>query len=208
MKNMKKTIGVRQGYASLAFVLAVWGAASAASAQVGSGWTSYSSGKNIQRVPSSAYYSNSGGIETFRITSGQERSEVRFTTEWTSGQRQFEGYVYCSSGAGTDGGSSVQQIMKVSSGSHSQLQQVRIKNASSGTLYILQNQATLTTSAYGRWLRVNVIHNRSNNTAEAYLNGSRKSTISLSGGGSNYFKYGIYLRSGQVQWKSVRLWRK
>lgn len=187
--------------------LIVTGASADVRAQIGSGWSQYTSTKSIQRDGSTAYYSNVNGIETFRIGSGDRRSEVQLNSKWSSGQRQFEGSVSCKSGSGGDGGASIQQIMR-DGDPDGDIQQVRVYNVSGGTLKIAGGGSTLATGIYGVWVRVNVIHNRSTNVADTYINGARKSSRTLAGGSTNYFKYGIYLRAGQTQWRNIRNWRK
>jgi hypothetical protein len=52
------------------------GLAGSSQAQSGSGWSTMSWSRIIQKTGWNAYYSNSGGVESFRISPGDTRSEV------------------------------------------------------------------------------------------------------------------------------------
>src|ERR1044071_4771157 len=92
--------------------------ANSAQAQIGSGWTLYSptkiihldgsaglqtfpwtSSKSVDSPPSADYsYNSSTDTETFRIIDNRSnRSEIRLQNEYTTGRRQFQGYVTFSS---------------------------------------------------------------------------------------------------------------
>ena len=61
-------------------------------AQIGTGWSVDSSSHTLQKIGPSAYYSNSSGVETFRIFSGDERAEIKINNTYSSGSHQFEVY--------------------------------------------------------------------------------------------------------------------
>ena len=181
-----------------------------AQAQIGSGWSSDSTSRNLQKV-GNVYYSNSSGVETFRLNdSSASRCEQRFTTNYTSGSHQFEGYVRVT-GTPRSSGNSIQQILSIINGGHGDSSQVRWYSSSGGTFKVLQG-STLGTGVYGVYQRINCIHYRSTRRIELWLNGSRKSTHTDSGSASYYFKYGIYIAGSggkpQAQWKSIRVWKK
>jgi len=182
------------------------GVAFSSRAQIGTGWSSYTSSKVQQKVGSTAFYSNSGGVETFRISDGDKRSEIQLNTHWGSGQRQFQGEVNCKSGSGGSGGASVQQLMHDESPDQD-VNQVRIYNTSGGTLKVLQG-SQLGTGVYGKYVRLNVIHNAGTHKADTYLNGTRKSSVTVPSGSTFYFKYGICIRPGQTQWRNIHTWSK
>jgi len=87
-------------------------------------------------------------------------------------------------------------------------------NVAGGELRQHSYQNLGTTGVYGKWVRVNTIHNASAGTAEIYINGSRKGTMSGSwSGGPNgfYHKYGVYNGSQhrpQAEWRNVKYFRK
>jgi len=187
-------------------VLIGCGLAASLQAQIGSNWQTDSASHTLQKVGPTAYYNNSSGVETFRIYSGDERSEIRINNDYTSGSHQFEGYVNCRSGANQN---SVQQVLK--SGGSGDASQVRVYNSSGGTLRVLQTGINLGTGVYGTYVRINCLHYRSTGKIELWFNGSKKSTHNDSGSGTYYFKYGVYVHpenNPQIQWKSIRCWKK
>jgi hypothetical protein len=156
---------------------------SIAAAAPTSGWTQTSYTYGIQTpwdLPRSSRYSYSGGEHRFWIFPDDEcqyegcstgpRSELRMNNNYTSGRHQFEGDVYIVSGsAGTD-------IMQVFGGStHATAIMLKIHSASGGTIKRYDNE-TLMTSAYNKWIHVNVQHDADNGKIYVYLNRSLKGT--------------------------------
>jgi len=179
-------------------------------AQVGSGWSSVSMSRSLQKV-GDVYYSNSSGVETFRLnTSTSSRCEIKINNSWTSGSHQFEGYVRVT-GTPRSSGNSIQQILESTTG-QGDASQVRWYSASNGTFKAQPSGITMGTNVYGVYQRINCIHYRSTGKIELWLNGSKKSTHNDFGSGSYYFKYGIYIAGSsgkpQSQWKSIRVWQK
>jgi hypothetical protein len=193
--------------AATAAVLAL---ATPSQAQVGSGWSSVSMSRSLQKV-GDVYYSNSSGVETFRLnTSTASRCEIKINNSWTSGSHQFEGYVRVT-GTPRSSGNSIQQILESTTG-QGDASQVRWYSATSGTFKAQPSGITMGTNVYGVYQRINCIHYRSTGKIELWLNGSKKSTHDDFGSGSYYFKYGIYIAGSsgkpQSQWKSIRVWQK
>lgn len=179
--------------------------ATAAHAQIGSGWSQYSPSKTIQRVGAGAYYSNSNGVETFRIASGDERCEARVNNNYTSGQRQFEGQVRVRSGSNS---ATVHQVFGGSSAATAFM--LRAYNPSGGELRRYSG-TTLMTGIYGLWIRVNTIHDANNNRVTCYLNGSNKGAFPDNGNNTHYHKYGVYgggSSNPQSEWRSVKFFQK
>jgi len=179
-------------------------------AQVGSGWSSVSMSRSLQKV-GDVFYSNSSGVETFRLnTSTSSRCEIKINNSWTSGSHQFEGYVRVT-GTPRSSGNSIQQILESTTG-QGDASQVRWYSATSGTFKAQPSGITMGTNVYGVYQRINCIHYRSTGKIELWLNGSKKSTHNDFGSGSYYFKYGIYIAGSggkpQSQWKSIRVWQK
>src|SRR6185369_16660487 len=140
------------------------GVAFTASAQIGTGWTTDGASHTLQKVGPSAYYGNSGGVETFRIFSGDERSEIKINNTYSSGSHQFEGYVNCRSGSDQN---SIQQVVKADG--TGDVNQLRVYNADSGTLKVLQTGVVCATGVYGVYTRVNCLHYRSNGHIEIWV---------------------------------------
>jgi hypothetical protein len=179
-----------------------------AQAQVGSGWTSYSPSKKLQKV-GNVSYSSSSGVETFKIngtdSSSEQRCEQRVEDDFSSGQRQFQGTVKVTSLSGT--GISLKQTFQANNGA---FLMVAIK--SGGTLYDVHSGTTLASGVIGSSVRVNTITDCSAKKSYEYINGSLKCT--LSGGTAPFYnKYGTYrLGSGHgpitAQWSSTKFWKK
>ena len=214
--SMPRISSGRRVRAVAVMAAAVVGAASMASAQVATGpWTSYTSSKAVHKT-GNVYYSNSGGIETFRLNdSAASRSEIQLTNRWSSGTRQFEGYVRCT-GTPRSSGNSVQQVMQDGTDYDNDMNQVRYYSGSSGTLSVLGG-STLATGIYGVWVRINTVHYTGSKKTVTYANGSLKSTLyhpAVGGGplGTYYFKYGIYIAGSsgrpQAEWRGIRTWYK
>src|SRR5688572_10274544 len=104
---MQKQFHQNTSLLSIAALAIGLGVVSTSEAQIGTGWTRYYPSKTLQRVGANATYSNSGGIETFRIRSGDERSEQRTNNNYTSGNQQFQGSVKVRSGTN---GTTVHQV--------------------------------------------------------------------------------------------------
>jgi hypothetical protein len=197
-----------------------WGAISL-SAQVGEGWIQYhpqvkihldnSAGLQIfswepsKSVGCADYaFDASTNTETFRlIDSRSNRSEIRLFNEYSTGMRQFEGYVTFFSPLNDE---SLMQIFGSSSGAT----QLMIRGYSSSGGEIKANGQSLITGCYGKEVRINVIHLQENagNKIQLFVNGIHKHQITDNERVTNYHKYGCYgtLRTGsaRVQWRDVR----
>jgi len=190
---------------------------SAAAAAPTSGWTQTSYTYAIQtpwNLPQSSRYSVSGGEHHFWILQGDAcqfegcttgpRSELRMNNNYTSGRHQFEGDVYIVSGsAGTD-------IMQVFGGAtNATAIMLKIHSASGGTIKRYDNE-TLMTSAYNKWIHVNVQHDADNGKIYVYLNSVLKGTYADRGNATHYFKCGVYNISGsrsESRWKNIKYWK-
>ena len=201
------------------------GTAPVALAQVGTGWSSRTYTKKIHLdneaglqtyswtsyksvcSPVCADYRSSNDVETFRIVdSRSNRSEIRLQNEYSSGQRQFQGYVTFGSPLNDE---SLFQVFGSTSGATQAM--MRGYSSSGGTIRTVGGGGTLATGVYGKEQRINVIHVQGSRI-EFYVGGSRKATITDSENVTNYWKYGCYgtLRTGavSVRWRNVRLWAK
>jgi hypothetical protein len=182
-----------------------------------SGWTQTSYTYNIQtpwNLSQASRYSYSGGEHRFWIYPGDAcqfqgcttgpRSELRMNNNYTSGKHQFEGDVYIVSGsAGTD-------IMQVFGGAtNATAIMLKIHSAGSGTIKRYDNE-TLMTSAYNKWIHVNVQHDADNGKIYVYLDRTLKGTYADRGNATHYFKCGVYNISGsrsETRWKNVKYWK-
>jgi hypothetical protein len=192
---------MRKTHFSMMLAAALVGGSSIAThAQIGNGWTRFSPTKTIQRRGPNVTYTNSGGVETFTMRSGDERSEARVHDDYKSGRRQFEGYVRVSDGQGT----SVHQIFKF-------LMLVYYPD-NGGELRQHSYQHLATTGIRNVWLRVNTLHDTRTHKAEIYINGSRKGTMNdkpWSSAGGWYHKYGVYncRTFAKAEWRDVKFFR-
>jgi hypothetical protein len=196
-------------------------------AQLGSGWVQYSPTKRIhldnedglQTFTWTSYksvcdpvcadysYSSSNDTETFRLLDNRtNRSEIRLQNEYSTGSRQFEGYVTFYAPLNDE---SLMQIFGSTSGA-TQLM-IRGYAASGGSMRGAGQ--TLITGIYGKEVRVNVIHLQENagNKIMIYINGVKKAEIADNEAVTNYHKYGNYgtltTDEAVVKWRRARFFR-
>lgn len=207
--------------------LGLCGLAASAQAQVGTGWTRYYPTKKIHLDNESGlqtfswtsyksvcspicadYRYDSGSLtETFRLLDNRSnRSEIRLENNYTSGQRQFQGYVRVSSPTNDE---AIMQVFGAEGGATAAM--VRAFSSSGGSLRIYSG-TTIATGVYGVWRRLNVIHDANANTIKVYVDGSLKWSGADRGDATHYFKYGAYgtLRtsSAKVEWRDTKFFRK
>jgi hypothetical protein len=196
-------------------------------AQLGSGWVQYSPVKKIHLdnedglqiynwtsyksvcspVCADYRYDSNTETETFRLLDNRtNRSEIRLQNDYSSGSRQFEGYVTIYSPLNDE---SLMQIFGSTSGATQMM--IRGYAASGGS--IRGAGQTLATNVYGKEVRVNVIHLQENagNKIIIYINGVKKAEIADNESVSNYHKYGNYgtltTDEAVVKWRRVRHFR-
>jgi hypothetical protein len=206
-RNTTRTTG------TAAMVLA---SALAAHAQVGSGWTQYSPSSTLQNDDTGGCsYTNSGGIETFRMFDPVcNRIERRVNNNYTTGERQFQGEVRVSSPTNDE---AIHQVFGRDNADDGSAPAMLIRAYSAGGGYLTRSgwagSKTLVSAVYGTWVRINTIHNTSANTIDTYVNGSLKDAGYPGGGNVNHYtKYGSYgtlkTSSAKVEWRNVRHYRK
>jgi hypothetical protein len=196
-------------------------------AQLGSGWVQYSPTRKIHLdnedglqiynwtsyksvcspVCADYSYASSTETETFRLLDNRtNRSEIRLQNEYSSGSRQFEGYVTFYSPLNDE---SLMQIF----GSTSGATQLMIRGYAASGGSIRGGGQTLATNVYGKEVRVNVIHLQENvgNKIIIYINGVKKAEIADNEAVTNYHKYGNYgtltTDEAVVKWRKVRHFR-
>lgn len=230
-KAKETMIPVKSSIAVLsALVLA--GTASVANAQIGTSWTQYSptmkihlddsSGLQIYNWTSSKsvggadyQYTSSTDTHRFRILDNRSnRAEIRLENEYSSGQRQFQGYVKFSSPLNDE---SLMQIFGSTSGAT--LAMTRGYSASGGSIKVTGTgggvtfgSQTIATGCYGVEKRINVIHYQ-DHYVRWYVNGTEKcEQRDTETGVTNYHKFGCYgtLNTGAVTvyWRAVKHFRK
>lgn len=215
----------------LAFGAALAGAfAASAHAQLGSGWSQTSFTKKI-------HLDDEAGLQTFNYTTDKSvgsgtpcaryhylssndseyfdlfdnrtnRAEIRLQNEYSSGSKQFQGYVRIASPLNDE---SLFQIFGSTSGATQMM--IRGYSTSSGQIRTVGTPSgvVLASNCYGVERRINVIHLQGNKI-EVYDNGSLKGSGSDTESVTNYWKYGCYgtLTTGavQVRWRQVRTYSK
>jgi hypothetical protein len=198
------------------------GAAPTQRGPIGSSWREYNPNSKLQIQSRGEYtnyprsvthatgpggsYDRSGGIETFRLfNNGTNRVEVRVQDNYTTGLRQFEGELRVT--APTNDESAMQIFGNDGPGATTLM--IRSYSRNSGTLR--GGGKDLATNVYGKWMRINVIHDATANRYSIYINGELKASAN-GPDGTHYFKYGVYatLRtpSAQHQWHNVHFYRK
>ena len=200
---------------------------STAQAQLGNGWKSYSPTKKVhlddeaglQTFNYTTYKSVCDPIcadyrfdadtdtETFRIlTTKSNRSEIRLQNDYSTGSRQFEGYVTFNAPLNDE---SLMQIFGSTEGATQMM--IRGYAAEGGSMRGAGQ--TLATKIYGREVKVNVIHMQEDvgNKIQIYINDTLRAEIPDNEPVSNYHKYGNYgtMRTGEavVKWRQARFFR-
>jgi len=200
-----------------------------AQAQIGSGWTrktytkkihlddenglqifNWTSSKSVgSGTPCADYrYDSATDTERFRIIDNRSnRSEIRMQDDYSTGSRQFQGYVKFSAPLNDE---SLAQIFG-NSGSGATLTMMRGFSSSGGSIHVT-GHSTIATGVYGKEVRINTIHTQ-NKSVQYYVNGALKDTVTDSDtAATNYHKYGCYgtLRTGTatVYWRQARFYAK
>ncbi|OQP61156.1 hypothetical protein A3860_05410 [Niastella vici] len=225
--KLTTTYAIRNIMRALCFIAALLFSTSITHAQLGSGWVQYSPTKKIHLdnedglqiyswtssksvcspVCADYSYNSSTETETFRLFDNRSnRSEIRLQNDYSTGSRQFEGYVTFYSPLNDE---SLMQIFGSTSGATELM--IRGYAASGGS--IRGAGQTLATNVYGKEVRINVIHLQENvgNKIIIYINGVKKAEIADNEAVTNYHKYGNYgtLTTGEavVKWRRVRSFR-
>jgi hypothetical protein len=162
------------------------------------------------------------------------RSEIRVQDDYTTGSRQFEGYVTINDNVFAE--NAVFQIfgglLESNGTQRATLLQIRgnafsnggtLRVVSNGTFDVIGN-TTIATNILNQEVKINVIHEQqtATTTGKVYIFVNDVLTLTLSenfdpNNADNYFKYGCYGRedepstngivNSQVKWRNVRLWQ-
>lgn len=173
-----------------------------------SAWTTYKSA--CSPVICSDYsYDSSTFTETFQIlTTKSNRSEIRIEDNYSTGSRQFSGYLKFDAPLNDE---SLMQIFGSTSANATQLM-IRGFAENGGTLKI-SNSSVLATGVYNKEVHVNVIHLQEDTGSKmiVYIDGEKKFEKPDGESATNYMKYGCYgtMKTGKavVQWRDVRFYK-
>jgi hypothetical protein len=216
-------------YRDLCRVLVLLMLAWSAHAQLGNGWVTYSPTKKIhlddeaglQTFTWTSYksvcadpicadyrYDDATKTETFQIfDSRSNRSEIRLQNEYSTGSRQFEGWVTIYAPLEDE---SLFQIF----GSVEGATQMMIRGFSADGGSIATGSKTLVSNCYGKEVRMNVIHLQEDVGAKIiiYINGEKVHEVVDDEPVTNYQKYGCYgTTNGNVpaivKWRNVRVFQ-
>jgi hypothetical protein len=165
-------------------------------------WTS---AKSVCSPTCADYHYDSGSdTETFRIFDNRSnRAEIRLADEYSSGRRQFQGYVRFDAPLDDE---SLFQIFGSTTGAT--LYMLRGFRDSGGSLRT--GSSTVSTGCYGVERRVNVIH-RQGQDVRTYINGSLKNVTQDRENATNYHKYGVYgtltTKGVTVKWRAATFFK-
>lgn len=173
-------------------------------AQVGNGpWSSWSPSFTVQEKGSGSVSGSQFSISS-GSSSSEQRAERRYQT-FSSGTRQFEGYVRVNSLGGDR--ISLKQTFQDGVGPWNM---IAVKKP--GTLYEVRGGTTLSGYSIGTTVRINTITYTGSDKVAVYINGSLKETVT-GGAGDYYDKLGVYrTNSGKgpvsATWTRIRFWQK
>jgi hypothetical protein len=167
----------------------------------------------------SSRFSYSGGVWTTWVyntdkahtsTSGtMPRSELRWNTNYTSGNHMWDGDVYLVTGTN---GSSIAQVFGASTRSTASM--VFAYSASGGSLRRYDSTSeVLATGVYDTWTNLKMAHDANNNIIRLYINNSLRRTDPDHGNNTHYFKNGVYGQNGasfrmECRFRSLKYWRR
>ena len=187
-------------------------------------WVSYLEQKD--RIPTPVahykYTAETNEEEFYFYRTGTNRSEIRLENNYTSGTRQFEGYVTFDLNTNDE---SIMQVFGSNDAGNATLLMIRAFNANGGEIRIGASQV-IATQARSRWYRVNVIHLQPVSSGSVittpgrvivYIDGEKKyekadNAIATSSD-PNYFKYGCYgtvnsqTVPAKVLWRNVKVFQ-
>jgi MYXO-CTERM domain-containing protein len=229
LRNFIEELRCRAACATVFMV--VCGLSGTARAQVGTGWVETTFEKRIHLdaepgeqttfpwgesrsvcspvVCADYSYDSASRVETFRILdSRSNRSEIRLRNDYSTGIRQFEGYLTFDAPLHDE---SLFQIFGNSRGSATYLM-MRGYRDNGGELRVMSPAEVIASGVYGKEVRINIIHEQ-NAWARFYVNGrfvyEKPETDTVA---SNYWKYGCYGTTrgnvpAVVKWRAVRTFR-
>jgi hypothetical protein len=156
-----------------------------------------------------AQYHDDGRMQTFALRqASSNRVEIRVKNDYEHGEHQFEGWFKVE--APTDDAS----IMQVFGGTtHATAAMFRAGFNVNGGELRHGTHAVLISGIYGKWIRLNVIHDADRHLVSAYVDGRPAGEWPDNGPAVHYFKYGAYgshddAHPSIVTWRDVRIFRR
>jgi hypothetical protein len=159
-----------------------------------------------------ALFTRSGDTYTFKLSSNVHRIEYRGKS-YRSGVVQLEGEVKVASG--TDACNFAQfwhaGLIRTDGG------RLEYHTASDLKRQVPSGDRVVETSKniVGRWVKINIVHDASNNRARIYLDESTNPVVDVKTGKTTteyYIKYGAYGNDGPgaetIQWRNVKVYKK
>ncbi|KAM0921133.1 hypothetical protein ACQ4PT_007031 [Festuca glaucescens] len=173
-------------------------------------------------VPLDERYEFAGGVRRMWVYStdkpfnrtlpGAARTETKINKEYSSGVWQFEGEVNVP--AGTSGAC----VMQIFGAAPEPQETTLMLHAYNGSLTFYHDlHRVLAENIYGRWIRLNVIHDVAARNVTVFVDGDLRLHSAGHGapGALHYFKFGVYKQSHHHQsylmesrWRNVSLFTK
>lgn len=192
-------------------------------AQIGTGWTPFSPNSEIQIEVHDKYisypagttsinnggvrYTKANGIETYELVNPtSNRVERRYLDDYGNRrQLQFD----CDITAGNN-----EKITQIFGGSnpHGPYILVGEYTANGGSITIPGNTHSKTvTGVFGKWVRINTVHDKAKGVTAVYVNGSAIYTSGWGPSQTYYTKYGCYgtlsTPMAKIQFKNVKMFK-
>jgi hypothetical protein len=184
-----------------------------------SGLTEYTDSYSVQHpydLAQSARFSVTAGPEynawimkgdkPFKQGSGTgPRTEMRWGTNWSGTEHQWEADVLIDSGTN---GACIMQVKGATGG-----EAIYINTHNDGNIYNSVNNTPLATNMWGKWFHLNSDFNPANGTVRVWINGNLVLTTHYSAPASKvwYFKNGVYNTTGakaEAHFENIRFWHK
>ncbi|KAL6658348.1 hypothetical protein ACP70R_003934 [Stipagrostis hirtigluma subsp. patula] len=139
---------------------------------------------------------------------GGARTEIKINEIYTSGVWQFEGDMYVPAGTS---GASVMQVFGAAAHATTLMLHVYGGNLT----YYHDLSRVVAAGVYGRWVRLNVVHDVAAASVTVFVDGERRLSAPGQGGTAHYFKFGVYKQSHhdpshrmESRWKNVAVYTK
>lgn len=146
------------------------------------------------------------GDKPFKQGSGTgPRTEMRWGTNWSGTEHQWEGDVLIDSGTN---GACIMQVKGETGG-----EAIYINTHNDGNIYNSVNNTPLATNMWGKWFHLNTDFNPANGTVRVWVNGNLVLTTHYSAPASKvwYFKNGVYNTTGakaEAHFENIKFWHK
>jgi hypothetical protein len=133
------------------------------------------------------------------------RTEMRWHTDWSQTEHQWQGDVLIDSGTN---GACIMQVKGDTGG-----EAIYLNTHDNGDIYNSVTKTPLATNMWSKWFQLNADFNPANGTVRVWINGSLVLTTHYSAPASKvwYFKNGVYNTTGakaQAHFKDITFWQK